>query len=58
LGLKDQELKAQEITKVKEYIYADPVVNIGKGKYGPVDLIIVGGSLRALKRIRKDSITN
>lgn len=46
------------MTKVKEYIYSDPNVNIGKGKYGPVDLIIVGGKLRALKRIKKDSITN
>ena len=36
----------------------DPVVNIGKGKYGPVDLIIVNNQLMALKRIRKDSITN
>lgn len=54
----EQPQKAPEETKIKEYIYADPGVNIGKGKYGPVDLIIVNGKLLALKRIRKDSITN
>jgi serine/threonine protein kinase len=33
-------------------------VNIGKGKFGPVDLIIVNNELRALKRINKVSIDN
>ncbi len=31
-------------------------MNIGKGKFGPVDLIIVNKELRALKRISKSII--
>lgn len=39
-------------------MYKDPNVNIGKGKFGPVDLIIVDNELRALKKVAKISIDN
>ncbi len=42
----------------REFIYKDPGVNIGKGKFGPVDLIIVKNELCALKKISKISIDN
>lgn len=57
----------------KEFTYFDPQVNIGKGKHGPIDLIIVkhqlgwlvppepgkpSSELRALKRISKLSCDN
>ena len=37
-------------------MYKDPRITLGQGKFGPVDLIIVDGQLRALKKIQKHSI--
>ena len=42
--------------KEKEFIYADPGVKIGNGKFGPVNLIIYNKALYALKVIPKTSI--
>ena len=38
--------------------YFDPRITLGKGKNGPVDLIIVNNKFYALKRISKISIDN
>lgn len=40
----------------KEFIYNDPGVKIGNGKFGPVNLIIHEGKLWALKIIPKTTI--
>ena len=40
----------------KEIIYKNPKVKIGKGKLGPVDLIIYKEGLYALKRVPKKEI--
>lgn len=37
-------------------MYENPKVTIGKGKFGPVDLIIYKSNLFALKKIQKKSI--
>ncbi len=42
----------------KIFTYRETGIRIGKGKHGPVDLIIVDGNLRALKRISKASINS
>lgn len=44
------------VPKEKEFIYSDPGVKIGNGKYGPVNLIIHDKKLWALKIIPKLSI--
>ena len=46
----------KEKEKEKEFLYADPGVKIGNGKFGPVNLIIHKKSLYALKIIPKTSI--
>lgn len=46
----------KDLPAKKEFRYKDPQINLGKGKFGPVDLIIVDGQLRALKKIKKCSI--
>ena len=46
----------KEKEKEKEFLYADPGVKIGSGKFGPVNLIIHKKSLYALKIIPKTSI--
>jgi hypothetical protein len=53
-----KKLNSEPLKTLKEFIYKDPGVNIGKGKFGPVDLIIVSNELRALKRIAKLSLDN
>lgn len=40
----------------KEFVYLDPNVKIGQGKYGPVNLIIHEGEIYALKMIPKKLI--
>lgn len=40
----------------KEFVYSDPGVKIGNGKFGPVNLIIHNGKLYALKTIAKTTI--
>ena len=49
-------VKEKEKEKEKEFLYADPGVKIGSGKYGPVNLIIHKKCLYALKVIPKISI--
>jgi serine/threonine protein kinase len=44
--------------KRKEFKYSDLNITIGKGKYGPVSLIMVEEQLFALKKIAKSSIDN
>ena len=46
----------KEKEKEKEFLYADPGVKIGNGKFGPVNLIIHKKALYALKIIPKTSI--
>lgn len=67
IKLLNQDTKQEEETKVhvnlqekkrKEFLYADPGVKIGEGKYGPVNLIIHRGNLCALKIIPKRSLDN
>ena len=53
-GLK--EMIAIEPKKKKEVLYKNPKVKIGKGKLGPVDLIIYKDNLYALKRVPKREI--
>ena len=48
--------QSPETFKAKEFIYADPGVKIGNGKYGPVNLIIHEKQLFALKVIPKETI--
>lgn len=48
----------KEEPKRKEFKYTDPNIVIGKGKYGPVSLILVDEKLYALKKIAKSSIDN
>ena len=43
-------------SKKKEILYKNPKVKIGKGKLGPVDLIICNDNLFALKRVPKREI--
>lgn len=50
-------LKKQSLNK-KEICYSDLDTVIGKGKYGPVNLIIIDEELFALKKISKASIDN
>lgn len=47
---------AQLTKKTKSVTYCKPGVKIGKGKFGPIELIIYNQSLCALKRIPKASI--
>jgi serine/threonine protein kinase len=42
----------------KEFKYIDPKIELGKGKYGPVNLIIVDDDFYALKKVSKDTINN
>ena len=44
------------LPKPKEFLYQDPGVKIGQGKFGPVNLIIHREKLFALKIIPKDTI--
>jgi hypothetical protein len=48
----------KEGMKRKEFKYVDLNTVIGKGKYGPVNLIMVDEQLFALKKIAKSSIDN
>ena len=41
---------------MKEFIYKDPGIKIGNGKFGPVNLIIHAGKLWALKVVPKTTI--
>ena len=43
-------------TTPKEFVYCDPGVKIGNGKFGPVNLIIHKGKLYALKTVAKTTI--
>ena len=54
----DEETKDQSATNAskKQFLYSNPNVQIGLGKYGPVNLIIHEGQLFALKIIPKTSI--
>lgn len=52
----DEETKDEKYNPQKEFIYSDPKVKIGEGKYGPVNLIIHNGELYALKIIPKMSL--
>ena len=53
-----EETKKESIKIVppKEFLYKDPVVKIGSGKFGPVNLIIHQGKLYAHKIVEKTSI--
>jgi serine/threonine protein kinase len=48
----------KESQKRKEFKYIDLGIVIGKGKYGPVSLIMIEEQLYALKKITKTSIDN
>ena len=49
-------MKKEYVRPQKEFLYYDPGVKIGNGKFGPVNLIIVYGKLYALKIIPKETI--
>ena len=50
------EMRPPSPPKPKEFLYHDPGVKIGNGKYGPVNLIIHEKQLFALKIIPKHTI--
>jgi len=56
VNLNASHLTVKPCEQNKVFKYFDPCINIGKGKYGTVDLILVKNGYRALKKIPKLSI--
>ena len=44
----------EQMIERKKIVFRETGLNLGKGKFGKVDLIIYEGKLSAIKRIRKD----
>eukprot|EP00353_Schmidingerella_taraikaensis_P010032 CAMPEP_0185574492 /NCGR_PEP_ID=MMETSP0434-20130131/5946_1 /TAXON_ID=626734 ORGANISM="Favella taraikaensis, Strain Fe Narragansett Bay" /NCGR_SAMPLE_ID=MMETSP0434 /ASSEMBLY_ACC=CAM_ASM_000379 /LENGTH=498 /DNA_ID=CAMNT_0028191095 /DNA_START=2150 /DNA_END=3646 /DNA_ORIENTATION=+ len=55
-GEDKEEVKKPLPPPPKEFLYSDPGVKIGNGKFGPVNLIIQDGKLWALKIVPKTTI--